>query len=352
MSDPIRVLIVIKGLGPGGAERLVVDQLKHGSEGIEYELFVCKERVPNLLREVEELGLPIHLGYRGRSWLLSLRRIIAAGNFNAVHAHLPIAAVGARLAVRTVRPRPKMIYTEHNRWPSYLLPTRMANWATIGLDDHDIAVSADAAASMRWPATKVEVVTHGIDLDSLPSDISACRANLRMELDLPNSAHIIGTVANLRREKAQAHLLAAFAAADLADTTLVLVGQGPLEADLKAEADKLGLGNRVRFLGYRSDATTVMAGFDVFTLPSAHEGRPVALMEAMSLGLPVLVSDAGGMPDMVEDRVNGTVVPVGDVKALSAALAAAGTTPHDGQGWHKTFDGATAFDAITEHYQA
>lgn len=360
VTEPTRVLIVIKGLGPGGAERLVVDQLRHTDpERFHYEVFVCAPRDPNLLTEVAELGVPIHLGYAGRApWPVALRRVLGRAYYHLVHAHLPIAAVGTRLAVRSLgRRRPKLVYTEHNRWPSYLVPTRLANRATIWLDDLDIAVSVDAAASMRRPASEPVVLVHGIDRSSLQRTPDH-RRRLRDELGVHDDHFVIGTVANLRRTKNQSDLLRSFALADLgADCTLVIVGQGPLESELTLLAGQLELGERVRFLGYRRDATDVMAGFDIFTLPSLHEGRPVALMEAMALGLPVVVSDAGGMPAMVHNGEAGVIVPAGDRGALGTAfedlatdgakrarLSVAATSAAE------AFDGVQAYEEIERRY--
>jgi glycosyltransferase involved in cell wall biosynthesis len=169
---------------------------------------------------------------------------------------------------------------------------------------------------------------------------------------------VVGSVANFRREKDQGTLLHAFADERFDDAALALVGQGPLESDLRATAEQLDIADRVHFLGYRSDAVTVMAGFDVFTLPSAHEGRPVALMEAMSLGLPVVVTAVGGMVDMVDDGITGLMVPPGNAAALADALAtlvqsptARDTMSAQVQRTAATFDGNVAFDRIEAEYR-
>ena len=359
MCETVRVLIVIKSLGPGGAERLVVEQLRRADpKRIRYELFVGTRRTPNLLDEVEALGVPVHLGYEKGMWPLVLRRLVSTGRYQIIHAHLPVAAVGARVVCSIGRTRPRIVYTEHNRWPSYVLPTRVANRATIWLDDLDLAVSGDAAASMRFPAKDAIVVEYGVNPTALrvPAD---ARRRLRVELGVPEEQIVIGTVANFRREKDQGTLLHAFRRADLGGAvTLAFVGQGPLEGELRALVDELGISDRVRFLGYRNDAPAVMAGFDVFALPSAHEGRPVALMEAMTLGLPALVSTAGDMPNMVIDQRSGRVVPIGDVDQLAQAIAglardedgrramgaAAASAAH-------AFDGRRAFDEIEDRYE-
>lgn len=322
MTAKPHVLLVIKGLGPGGAERLVVDQLVRESASCTYELFVCTKREPNVLAEVPE-QVPVHLGYAKQgSWVAHLRKVVGTGRFDVVHTHLPIAAVGTRLATHTVRNRPKVFYTEHNRWPSYVLPTRLANRATAWLDDVTFAVSQDAAESMKFPLRKPAIVVdHGVS-GELPRSSAAAKQALTDMLEIEPESPVIGTVANLRREKAQAALITAFARISVTPAPhLVIVGQGPLDNELRETAAGSGAGDRIHFMGYRYDAPSIAAGFDVFTLPSEHEGRPVALMEALRIGLPVVVSDVGDMPNMVEHGVSGLVVPVRDSDALVEALS-------------------------------
>ena len=100
----------------------------------------------------------------------------------------------------------------------------------------------------------------------------------------------------------------------------VTVGQGPLEAEIHAEHARLGLGDRFALLGYRADATRVMAAFDVFCLASHYEGLPVAMMEALVLGLPVVATDVGGIREIVSADREALLVPPGRPDELAAAL--------------------------------
>ena len=132
---------------------------------------------------------------------------------------------------------------------------------------------------------------------------------------------MFGTVANFRREKAYEVLLEAARRALDADPSLrfVAVGQGPLEDEMRALHDRLVLGERVQLLGYREDAVRVMSAFDAFTLSSRHEGLPVSLMEALSLGLPAVATAAGALPSVITNGVEGVIVPIDDPAALAAA---------------------------------
>jgi glycosyltransferase involved in cell wall biosynthesis len=109
---------------------------------------------------------------------------------------------------------------------------------------------------------------------------------------------------------------------DNPDLRLSLIGDGPERAELQAEAQALGLGDAVNFLGYRSqsEVADMLAKVDALVLPSFAEGVPVVLMEAMAAGLPVVTTRIAGIPELVEDSVSGHLVPPGDVSALSDAL--------------------------------
>ena len=133
---------------------------------------------------------------------------------------------------------------------------------------------------------------------------------------------MVGTVANLRPVKGYPDLLAAAARVIevLPDTRFVAVGQGPQEAEIRALHARLGLGERVKLLGYRRDAVRVIGACDVFCLASRHEGLPVALMEALALGLPVVATGVGGVTEVVDDGVEGLLVAPGRPDLLAAAL--------------------------------
>jgi glycosyltransferase involved in cell wall biosynthesis len=102
----------------------------------------------------------------------------------------------------------------------------------------------------------------------------------------------------------------------------VFAGDGPLRSDLERRAHRLGLTDRLRLLGFRSDLSEIYTGFDLVALPSSSEGMPLTVIEAMAAARPVVASNVGGVPEVVVDGVTGLVVPVGDRQALADALAA------------------------------
>ncbi len=323
----MRVLWLVKGLGPGGAERLLVAAAAHH----DHDAFdiSCAYLLPwkqQLVPELEALGVSTTClevrDERNVRWAARLRRHLVDHPVDILHAHSPYPAGIARLVVRSLprRHRPRTIYTLHNTWGSFARPSRMVNGATIGMDAADLSVSELAAATL--PArirARTEVLVHGIDLDAVRAQ--ADRAGARRELGLPADAIVFGTVANLRAQKDYPNLLAAARRLLSAGVPvrILAVGQGPLEAEIRAEHARLGLEPILEIMGERADAVRVMSACDGFVLASNNEGLPVALMEALALGLPVVATAVGGVPEAIDAR-NGVLVPPRDPSALADAI--------------------------------
>ena len=327
------MLLVIKCMGYGGAERLLVDLLAARDRGaFDYEFAYVLAAEDALVPAIQASGVTVHcLGARHNGdlrWMLRLRRLLAEGRFDIVHFHLPYAAALGRLVARSLPrgQRPVLMYTEHSLWHKTATPVRILNRATIRLDKALVAVSPAAhdalPASVRAHAT---VVVHGVDLthsDALIARDAEIRAGVRSELGVSADEILVIAVANLRAEKGYDVLLET--ARILADENLPIriaaVGRGPLKEELSERHRALGLGDRFTFLGQRDDVLRLMTGADVFVLASHHEGLPVSLMEAMSVGLPVVATAVGGVPQFVADSEEGLLVTPGRPDLLANAL--------------------------------
>ncbi len=322
--QPVRVLWLIKGLGPGGAEQLLVNQAGATDRGlvtpeVAYLVPAKAHRVPDL--EALDVAVTCLDGARDTdlAWARRLRTRLLEQPVEVVHVHSPAVAAVARLVVASLPPRrrPALVSTEHNRWPRYRPATRWANRLTAGGDDARIAVSDDVRATM--PARhrdRVEVLVHGTD-PALVRAARAARDEVRSELGIRPDEVVVGTVANFRAQKGYPDLLSAAALAP--EVRVVAVGQGPMEDEIRGLHRDLGLGDRVILTGYVPDAMRAMAAFDIFTLASVHEGLPVALMDAMVMGLPVAATDVGGIPQAVTPGIEGLLVPARRPELLAAA---------------------------------
>lgn len=326
-----KVLWLTKGLGPGGAERLLLSFAQNaGHDRFEFHAAYLLPWKDHLVADLEAAGVTTHCLAGARPWdlrwLWRLRKLIRSERIEVLHNHSPLVAAQARLLVRTLprRRRPGMLTTEHNMWGSHQRLTRWLNAATIGLDDHVFAVSDQVRNSM-WPKIKdrVEVLIHGVDVDAIDARRSE-RNGARAEHGLTDDDFVVVTVANLRANKDYPTMLRA--ARKLVDdgvpVTFLAVGQGPLEAELCALRDELGLSDHFRFLGYQADPVRILVAGDVFCLSSQYEGLPIALAEALAAGLPIVATDVGGVASAVTHGREGLLVEPGDAAALSKAIAA------------------------------
>jgi glycosyltransferase involved in cell wall biosynthesis len=329
VNAPRKVLWLIKGLGPGGAERLLVAAATaHDRDAFTFEVAYLLPWKHHLVDELEALGVHCTCldvrDERDLRWVGRLRRRLVADPVDIVHAHSPYVASFARLAVRTLprRIRPAVVTTEHNPWSRFKAPTRALNAVTAPLDDATFAVSEEARASMwPWARKRTTTLSHGIAIDAARAQL-AQRDAVRAELGVDAGTFLAGTVANYHPKKDWPNLLRA--ARLLADRGVPVkfcaVGQGPLEADVIALHEELGLAGTVTLTGYRPDAVRLMAGCDCFVLASQWEGLPVAVMEACALGLPIVSTAVGGMKESFTDGVDALLVPPAHPDLLADAL--------------------------------
>jgi glycosyltransferase involved in cell wall biosynthesis len=323
-----RVLWLVKGLGPGGAERLLVEHAAaRDRDDFTYDVAYVLDWKQHLVPELEALGVHTHcLGVRSEldpRWAARLESLLRAEHYDVVHAHSPMVASIARVEIRTLGRghRPAFVYTEHNRWQSHRAETRLANRATFGLNDAVFAVSGDVQESI--PAryrSAVEVLVHGIDVERVRAERTR-REETRAELGVQPGEALAVTVANLRAGKNYSGLIDA--AKRVVDrgvpVRFVTAGQGQLHDEITELQRQSELGDRFVMLGYRDDTTRLIAAADLFVLASHHEGLPVTVMEALTLGVPVVATAVGGLPEVVDDG-NGILVPPGDSAALADAI--------------------------------
>ena len=326
-----KVLILIKCMGHGGAEQLVLSMLRHRDrDRFDLEVAYILEDRDTLVPQLQEAGIVVHsLGARGNHdlrWMWRLRVLLAKGNYDIVHTHLPYAATLGRLVAWTRRPRARLVYTEHSMWDKMALAIKALNRVTIRLDDRLIMVSEACRLSLPHSLrNRATVVVHGIELEPI-RDATRRRRELRdavrAELGVPEGELLVLTVAGLRWPKGyDVFLPAARRALDGgAAVRFVAVGDGPLRPDLEAQHAALALGDRFTFLGEREDVPRLLAAADVFVLPSRQEGLPLALMEALCAGLPIVATDVGELVNLLDDRVNALVVPAEQPQALADAI--------------------------------
>ncbi len=321
---------VVETLGRGGLERVVVDLAMTQHQAGHAVRVACLFECGLLAAELESKGIPVQAcGKRsGRTMaaLSDLRRQLRAGAPEVLHTHNAAAHYHA-MAAAIGLPLKRIVNTRHGMGMAD--PRSRREWfyrRSLGRTDAVVAVCEAArrgflAQGVR-PRGELLVVPNGIRVGSFAAASDARHHALAEELRIAPGTRIVGTVGRLTPVKDQAMLLQAFARTvrEVPDVVLAIVGDGPLRADLVALASSLGIPERVRFLGDRSDVADLLSGLDVFALSSWSEGYSIALLEACAAGVPIVATDAGGNGEIVRDGKNGRLVPVRDAGAFSAAL--------------------------------
>jgi glycosyltransferase involved in cell wall biosynthesis len=240
------------------------------------------------------------------------------------HCHVGTGSenwAGVRLA-RTAG-CPVVVQTQHLPYALSSPRRRQAYFSSIAPVDRLIAVSAGLRRTYERigvPAGSFTTVANGI----APLARRMPRAEARRALGLDAEQPVVLTVGRLTHMKAQWQLLDAVPdlVARFPGLAVVLLGDGPLRDSLAEQAASLGVTHAVRFPGHRPDARLLLAAADVFVLPSRYEGMPLAALEAMEAGLPVVATRVVGSEEVVVDGVTGALVPFGRPTELGAALAA------------------------------
>ena len=190
--------------------------------------------------------------------------------------------------------------------------------------DHLIGVSTSIVhkiADEGRVGAPVTLIYNGVDLQRYDHQEPCC--TLREEYGLPAEGPIVGVVARLEAEKGHPTLIDAWphVLAEFPDATLLIVGEGSRREALEAQVAALGISRSVVFTGRREDVPAVTAALDVAVLPSYREAQGLTILEAMALSRPVVASNVGGIPEMIEDGKTGLLVPPHDPGALATAIA-------------------------------
>jgi len=330
---PSRILYVVNDVALGGAQRVLLNQaafLGRTRFTVEVASFEF-DPSGGLMPSFEGAGIPVHRLRRPDEWPLAgwlrLFPLIRRLRPDVVHTHLAAAGVLGRIAARRSSV-PWIVTTLHNLsdWEERRAGAlRWLDRRTLPLADTVVTVS-DAvrrAFTRVCPrlAPRAVTVRNGVPLAEL-SGARGERAAMRAALGYEPGHFVVGTVARLERRKGIDTLVEALARAapHVPELRLLLVGDGPERARLEALALAGGVGDRMRLVRRQSRVQGYLAAMDLFAAPSRTEGLGMAMIEALAVGLPVLGSRVGGIPEVVLDGVCGRLLPPGQPGPWADAL--------------------------------
>jgi glycosyltransferase involved in cell wall biosynthesis len=256
--------------------------------------------------------------------LLRFRKLLKSEPFHIIHTNGSVDHRYAMLARIGLARRPAIIWTKHNTVPiksfGQTLRARIGTDGAIGVCNHVAALLRDSCYRSR----PIEMVRLGIDIEHFHVSSAVERARARRELlgDLPDDALVLGSVGGTDRDKGWLVLVQAVSRLEPAQRTrirLVVAGDPPSPASREAVA-RLDMSDTVVFPGLVSDVRPLLAACDIGFVLSFHEAGSYATCETMASGLPALVSDAGGVPELVRHGLDGWVVRAGDADGLVPLL--------------------------------
>jgi len=323
----INLLHITFDMHIGGTEQVIKNLVEATDTTLFNTSILCIESPLGPFGEIlSKKGFQIDLMSRKQGFdiklVFEIRKYIIRHKIDVIHCHQYTPWVYGALA--SILTGAKVIFTEHGRF----FPDRTSwkrkyiNPLLMKLTDHVTAISkATKQALVDYeyiPASKIQVIYNGIA--ELDYSIAAAQ-DLRVQLSIPDSSLILGTISRLDPIKNHHLLISSFATLQQKHPELILliVGDGELRTSLEKQVNLYSMSDKVIFTGFQPNPVDYLQLMDIFLLPSLSEGTSMTLLRAMSLSKACIVTDVGGNPEIIQDKVNGLVTPSDDMNMLVAA---------------------------------
>lgn len=321
----MKVVHVIESMRRGGAESVVIEHVRHAAPDVTSVVVALNHGGAALADAAAAGARTVAFEKSGdhRAGITRLARLLRDERPDVVNGHNATGGLYAALAAPFAG-GPPVFRTEHTLHYAgrhstlYPILEPLATSLTRRVVCVCRAVLESHVRRLPWAARRFVTVANGIS--STPP--TRARGEIRRELGIAEGERLVLSVGSLTPQKAQDVLLEAFAtvAPRVPAARLAIAGEGAWRERLTGRLESLGLGQRARLLGDRSDAAELMAAADLFVLSSRREGLPMTLLEAMRAGCAAIGTRIGGIPEAIDDGVTGTLVPAGDAIALGDAI--------------------------------
>lgn len=325
----MKVVHVTYDMRIGGTEMVIkslVESFKNTE--IDMSIFCIESPLGPWGNEIREKGVNIYQFNRraGFDWklVLAIRALILKNKIDVIHCHQYTPWVYGTLA--SVLTPAKVIFTEHGRFfPDYgtwkrKLINPILSLLTSDITSISIATKKALVTYENLNQAKIDVIYNGIE--PLKSLDEANAIEIKRSLGLPSDSLVLGTIARFDPIKNHSMMLSAFSVVleSIPNAHLVIVGDGEERANIENKINRLGVGRNVTLTGYQSNPAPFLNIFDVFLLSSLSEGTSMTLLEAMSIGKPCVVTDAGGNAEVIKNGYNGFVTPNDNTGAFANAI--------------------------------
>ncbi len=362
-NDSIRVMHLVNTYQYGGAETVIRDLIvQSDQQQTQYQVCALLNR-QEARHWIDQLGVefvspcfchPLDL-VRGPGLAALIRRFRP----HILHTHLPVSDLYG-WGMRQFVGKPALVTTLHNIAGYYYqqdnrlrrCQSRVHRWVMHHWPGTIVAISKAVRQSFspylhNWE--QLVVIANGIDEQRIEVGHQRSRPSVRTELGLSAEIPVILSVGRLEKQKNYPHLLRAvhLLADHKLDFAALIVGEGSQKVNLQQMINNLSLHKYVRLLGARDDVIDLMNAADCFVMSSLWEGLPMALLEAMMVGLPVVSTAVGAVPEVIQDGVSGRLVPPKDPEALAEALGQVLSDPAMAASW-----GQQAQRRARTHYSA
>ena len=327
-----RVLLLVDTLNVGGTESQVAHTALRLKTASYYVTVACLRAEGPLLEMLRKAGISVAefrkgktlLSINGLRQLLRLARFLRRGKFHVMHAYdlwaNLLGVPAARLALTPIIVSSRRYLAEHDWYTARRARIlravyRLSTYVVVNSNSvRQLLVERD-----HIPSERIHVIYNGVDVDRFTRPR---RNKARKSLSVKENSKVVVVLANMYAVKGHTHLITAaiIVCACLPDTTFLLIGDGPERPMLEQRIKSLNLQRNILFLGSREDIPDLLACCDLSVLPSESEGFPNSLLEAMAAGLPVIATCVGGTPEIIENGINGLLVPPKDPSALARAI--------------------------------
>jgi len=340
-ANKINVAQVLPSLGFGGAERIINCIAKYLNKDVYNTYIICTRRGGPLLDALTAQGIKVYILkskftkfitflpfiFGALKAIFELAHIIKQHKIKIIHTHLHGSSEILGFISGKLVGVPVIVTTCHglNGWfKKYRYLKKLLYSFIVNHSQKLISVSSQVQNSItqyvKLNPRKLIVIKSGIDISE--SNLHGDPVSMRSSLGLSNSVKVVTTVGNLRIEKGHYYLIRSIPTiiAKYPEAKFLFVGDGVLRNYLENEVVELALVNYVVFLGHRNDISNILSISNLFVLPSLAEGLPLALLEAMAMGVPVIATDLPIMREIIVNNKTGVLVPIKNSFSIAKAI--------------------------------